>query len=147
MVLINSIQAATATLTPAEHLEPVVSESANMLKGTHESMQLDLSDNTTYFSMGRKDGQIGFFKFDNGDTTTITLGANKAYLDTSVAADGNVKGFYLWLGNSDTPTIVRSVTGSSPSTTQPVRYNLAGQRVQNMHKGIYVSGGRKVLVR
>lgn len=147
VVLINSIPAATATLTPAEHLEPVVSESANMLKGTLESMQLDLSDNTTYFSMGRKGGQIGFFKFDNGDTTTITLGANKAYLDTSVAVDGNVKGFYLWLGNSDTPTIVRSVTGSSPSTKQPVRYNLAGQRVQNMHKGIYVSGGRKVLVR
>jgi len=147
VVLINSIPAATATLTPAEHLEPVVCESANMLKGTLESMQLDLSDNTTYFSMGRKDGQIGFFKFDNNGTTTITLGAHKAYLDTSVAADGNVKGFYLWLGNSDTPTIVRSVTGSSPSTTQPVRYNLAGQRVQNMHKGIYVSGGRKVLVR
>ena len=52
-------------------------------------MSLDLSDETPYYSLGRLDGEIGFYKFTGG---SITLGANKAYLDTTTPS-GNVKGF------------------------------------------------------
>ena len=56
-----------------------------MLKGTLVPTKLDLSNETSYYYLGRVNGNVGFYKFKSADGfTTITLGANKAYMDTSV---------------------------------------------------------------
>jgi hypothetical protein len=88
VVLVNESAEASATLNMTTGLTSVVSESANLLKGTLVSMSLDLGDATSYYSLGNYNSVIGFYKFEGG---TITLGANKAYLE--VPASGGVKGF------------------------------------------------------
>ena len=101
-------------------------------------MSLDLSDETNYYSLGRKDGEIGFYKFSGG---TINLGANKAYLE--VPAAGAIKGFALrWVDN---PTDVQTLRSDSSNDTF---YNLAGQRVSKpAQRGIYIMDGKKVVVK
>lgn len=147
-VLLINETANAATFEVTSGLTPQVSESANLLKGTLVSRSLDLGDETSYYSLGRKDGVIGFYKFDNGGTTTITLGANKAYLDTSGSASP-VKGFTFSFGDE---TSIDSLSpdlspGGEGNVEAGRTYNLAGQRVHKPSRGIYIIEGRKMIVK
>lgn len=138
VVLVNSDAAASTILNMTDELTPVVSESANLLKGTLVPMSLDLSDETPNYALGKMGGNIGFYKFDNNGATTITLGANKAYL--SVPAASGVKGFTF---DFDDATGIASPLGETEEGA--VIFNLAGQRLSKSVKGINIINGKKVL--
>lgn len=144
VVLISASQAASASLTPTSGLNAVVTQENNLLKGTLTSMSLDLGDATSYYSLGRKDGHIGFYKFQNGNTTTITLGANKAYLSTS-ASGGDVKGFRLD-GDADA---VNSLAQDEDAVRQGTAniVSLSGQRLRKPMRGVNIINRKKVVVR
>ena len=147
VVLINESSNA-ATFTVAKTLTRQISESENWLKGTLTPFALDLSDETPYYSMGRKDGEIGFYKFDNEETTTITLGANKAYLDTS-APTGAVKGFRFSFDIADAISGIQA--GGSANDKW---YDLSGRQMVKgksvngkLPKGIYITNGKKIFIK
>lgn len=140
VVLINDKAATTTTLNITSNVEPVKEE--NLLKGTLVPMSLDLGDTTPYYSMGRKDGKIGFYKFNNNGTTTITLGANKAYLDTGSTTSS--KGFTFSFG--DPSGIDQAGTDVSVQMSDVI-YNLSGQRVNRLTKGLYIVNGKKVVIK
>jgi len=147
VVLVNE-SAATATFNVASGLIPQVTEAANSLKGTLVSRTLDLGDGTNYYAMGVNSGKIGFYKFDNGSTTSITLGANKAYLETP-ASGGSVKGFTLSFdGSEDGIHPLDNLTNDNLRSVNGVWYNLAGQRVSpSAAKGIYIVGGKTIVIK
>ena len=141
VILINEEAAPNTILTRTDGLTQQVSQDANLLKGTLYSRPLDLSDATTYYSMGRLNGEIGFYKYLGG---TITLGANKAYLDTS-ANGSKVKGFALDFGTTvsieDQPLIHQSLQRSF--------VDLSGRRLKAapQRSGVYISNGKKIIIR
>ena len=139
VVLVNEEAEAGTILNMTSGLTSVISESANLLKGTLVPITLDLSDETPNYSLGKKDGNIGFYKFDNNGTTSIKLGANKAYLE--VPASSGVKGFTF---NFDDPTGIETMVNGQSSMTNEI-YNLAGQRLSKPVKGISIINGKKVL--
>ncbi|MBR5698660.1 MAG: exo-alpha-sialidase [Prevotella sp.] len=148
VVLINDAAAKEATFTLASGLTQAVGEEANLLKGTLTPMTLDLGENTPYYSMGRKKDnegnyKIGFYKFNNNGTTTITLGANKAYLDTS-APSNDGKGFTFSFDNVDG---IESIENPLPSIESTSIYNLSGQRVSRLTKGLYIVNGKKIVIK
>lgn len=140
VILVNDQAGTSTTLTRTDGLTQQVSQDANLLKGTLCSRPLDLSDATTYYSMGRLNGEIGFYKYSGG---TITLGANKAYLDTS-ASGGNVKGFLFNFGVAD--GILDMVNDKSADGKW---YDLSGRPIKKgeMPKGIYITNGKKIIVK
>ena len=140
VVLVNSDGAASTILDMNSGLASVVSEGSNLLKGTLVPMSLDLSDATPYYSMGKKDGQIGFYKFDNEGVTSITLGANKAYLE--VPASSGVKGFTF---DFDEGATGLNDIKENLKDSKVLIYNLAGQRISKPLKGINIINGKKVL--
>ena len=141
VVLVNSDADGSTTLTKTTGLSAVVTESANLLKGTLVPMTLDLSDATNYYSLGRKNNEIGFYKFDNGETTTIPLGANKAYLDTPTPINA-VKGFTFSFDDAN------SIVSPLGETEEGVSiYNLAGQRLSKPQKGVNIINNKKVVVK
>lgn len=141
VILINEEADANTILTRTDGLTQQVSESENLLKGTLCSRPLDLSDATSYYSMGKLNDKIGFYKYSEG---TITLGANKAYLDTS-ASGGEVKGFALDFGTTvsieDQPLIHQSLQRSF--------VDLSGRRLKAapQRSGVYISNGKKIIIR
>ena len=139
VVLINEDTDENTTLNMTTGLSSVVDESANLLKGTLVSITLDLSDSTPYYALGKKDGNIGFYKFDDNVTTTITLGANKAYLEVP-ASGGNVKCFMF---DFDNETSIKNL--NAELNHSETIYNLAGQRLTKPVKGINIINGKKVL--
>lgn len=145
VVLINE-SSNSATFNVTSGLTQQVDKDDNLLKGTLVSMSLDLSDETSYYSLGKKNNIIGFYKFDKNGTTSITLGANKAYLDTSASAN-SIKGFIFDF--DDDPDAIVSPFGETEEGAAV--YNLAGQMVNGksvngkLPKGIYIVNGKKVL--
>lgn len=142
VVLINDKAATTTTLNITSDVEPVIAEEDNLLKGTLVPISLDLGDTTPYYSMGRKDGKIGFYKFNNNGTTTITLGANKAYLETGSTTLS--KGFTFSFGD---PSGIDQVGADVSVQMTDVIYNLSGQRVSRLTKGMYIVNGKKVVIK
>ena len=138
VVLVNEDADASTILNMTDGLTPVISESKNLLKGTLVPMSLDLGDETPNYSLGTVNGNIGFYKFDKYGATTITLGANKAYL--SVPAASGVKGFTFDF--DDATGIVSPLTETEEGAAI---YNLAGQRISKPLKGINIINGKKVL--
>ena len=144
VVLVNQSAASQTTLTYISKRTPVVAEDVNLLKGTLSDITLDLSDNTSYYSLGRKNDNIGFYKFDKNGNYTITLAANKAYLDTQSAAS-SARGFAIDLDGI--LTAINSVEEQSCTTDKAgsIVYDLVGRRINDPKHGIYIVNGKKVL--
>ena len=88
------------------------------------------------YALAQPEGQeVGFYPVDNG----VTIPAGKAYL-----VDGSlVKGFTFVF--DDDATAIEMVNGQwSMVNDQPI-FNLAGQRIQKMQKGINIVNGKKIL--
>ena len=82
------------------------------------------------------DNQLGFYRLSNSGT----LAAYHAYLSASA---GSVKGFVL---NWDELAVgIGSIDNDNEN--EKVIYNLAGQRISKLQKGVNIVGGKKVLVK
>ncbi|MBR1916612.1 MAG: M60 family metallopeptidase [Bacteroidaceae bacterium] len=146
VVLINEEQATSTVLTLASGLTQEISETDNLLKGTLVAKTLDLSSSSPYYSMGRLNGQIGFYKFNSNGTTSITLGAHKAFLEVPGASNSN--GFILTLDDVTGINEIGVVNGQSSMVNGQSAYNLWGRKVAAPQKGeIYIVNGKKVIMK
>lgn len=97
-----------------------------------------------FYYLTMNGSQIGFYRRNNDgsafDMNTNTA-KNKAYLAVPSNQVGNVKGFEF----SDTVDGIKAVETEKAESN--AIYNLAGQRVSKMQKGIYVVNGKKMLVK
>ena len=89
-----------------------------------------------YYALANKGNGIGFYKVGNG----ITIPDGKAYLE--VPKNSSIKEF---LGFNDDPDGINSLT---PAISEGENiYNLAGQRLQKMQKGINIVNGKKIAIK
>ena len=100
----------------------------NVLKGTAEDTAA-----AGKYVLAKPDGaeKAGFYLANNG-----TIKAGKAYLE----ADSEVKAFFF---DGDDATGIENLNNQNTLNT-PI-YNLAGQRMSKMHKGINIVDGKKIL--
>ena len=108
----------------------------NDLKGAAEDI-----DAVGKYVLANKDKEgndlpIGFHKAVSG-----TIKAGKAYLE--VPEGSSVKGFIFAFGDED-PTGINTIDNGQLTIDNEI-YNLAGQRVQKMQKGINIVNGKKVM--
>ena len=135
----------TATIGSTYVTDPVEFTGSNVLSGTFTGTSLDCTADTgTNYVLGfdeEKDNRIGFYHVNN---TAFPLSANRAYF-APAQEEGSVvigvKGFAI---NFDTETGIEAI--ADETSTLPV-YNLAGQRVEKATRGLYIVGGKKVVVK
>ena len=87
------------------------------------------------YALAEKNNKVGFYPVGNG----ITIPAGKAYLNLSGSL---VKGFTFVF--EDDATSIQTIDNGQ-QTTDAAIYNLAGQRISKMQKGINIINGKKVL--
>lgn len=106
----------------------------NDLKGTLEPI-----DAAGKYVLAKPEGkEVGFYKAESG-----TIAAGKAYLE--IPGGSEIKG-YLFSFSIDDVTGIESLTPAL-SESEGAIYNLAGQRLQKMQKGINIVNGKKVLIK
>ncbi len=129
VLLIGTSASATASIAASATCGAPLATTS--LTGVYTDTAVDGS--TNYF-LGKADDKVGFYHWEGS-----TLAANRAYLEGSTLS---VKGFAFDFGNTT------SIAGMLRDTNSDAAiYDLAGQRVARPVKGIYVSRGRKVVVR
>ena len=121
------------------HKVPVI-ESAEALGTINELSVSDgtaTGDGTHVFALGKKDDKVGFVKVKSG----VIIPAGKAYL--YIATPPTSRDF-LGFGEDDT-TGIESVEQAAKVDNQ--YFNLAGQRVAQPTKGLYIVNGKKVIIK
>ena len=92
-------------------------------------------DGSTKYALGKKGGVVGFVKVKDG----VTIPAGKAYLTIPASARDFI-GFA-----DDETTGINAVEQATKSDNQ--YFNLAGQRVAQPTKGLYIVNGKKVIIK
>ena len=90
------------------------------------------------YVLAAKNGQQGFYQ-TNG---SVTCPQYKCYL-TVPASAGSARAFYF---PGDEPTSIEGIFAADESGTVSI-YNLAGQKLNRLQKGINIVNGRKVVVK
>ena len=129
---------------PKTYVYNIVAEAApienNVLMGTLEPIEP-----TGKYVLAKPAGEkVGFYKAEpNTDPEKGKIPAGKAYL---VSNDASVKAFYF---AGDDATGIRNVNSQNTlntlNTQNSTIYNLAGQRISKMQKGINIVNGKKIL--
>ena len=101
---------------------------ANDLKGT----DADTAADGTMYVLAKVDDKVGFYK------ATGTIAAGKAYYQST----SGVKAFYF---DGDDATGISLMEDGRSQMEDGAIYNIAGQRIQKMQKGINIINGKKVL--
>jgi len=129
VLLVGEGNSATATIGSSYTNAPV---SGTALTGNFFAIPFD---GTTNYTLGTDGTKVGFYHW-NG----TTLNANRAY----VAGSGSgVKGFVL--NFDDDATAIKDLTDLKDSNG--LIFNLAGQRISKMQKGINIINGKKIVVK
>ena len=95
------------------------------------------SDGTHHFALGKKGGVVGFVKVKND----VTIPKGKAYL--YIATPPSARDF-IGFGEDDV-TGIDAVKQETKADNQ--YFNLAGQRVAQPTKGLYIVNGKKVIIK
>ena len=90
---------------------------------------------TGIYALGNKTSGVGFYKVKDGET----IPAGKCYLNTNASTKE-----FLGFSIDDDETAINSLTPAL-SKGEGAIYNIAGQRVSKLQKGINIVGGKKVL--
>ncbi|MCH5181265.1 MAG: discoidin domain-containing protein [Prevotellaceae bacterium] len=109
--------------------------SGTLLVGTHEEMTAPVGS----YVLQNQNNVLGFYKVESGNT--ITVPAHKCYLQLPAEAQG-VK-FLLF--PDGTLTSIDAIDTATPDAG--AAYDLSGRRVSTTTKGLYIVGGKKVLVK
>jgi hypothetical protein len=130
---VDNVPAGTPVILKGSYYNKVAANlpainAANDLKGTAADTEAD----GTMYVLAKVDDKVGFYK------ATGTIPAGKAYYQSGAG----VKAFYF---DGDAETAINEVNGQSSMVNGQSIYNLAGQRVSKMQKGINIVNGKKVL--
>ena len=114
----------TITTTPAD-------VTGNLLLA---SDGITVEEGDCFYALAKKNGVVGFYPVDEG----VVIPAGKAYLDLG---DSEVKGFTFEF--EDTEDGIKTLS-DSPLKGENI-YNLAGQKLSKMQKGINIVNGKKIM--
>lgn len=116
----------------------------NKLVAVASDTKIQTDATYTYYIYGKKGtNPVGFYPISN--TNDYTVKAGKAYLRIA-AADAPTSAPMLWL-NFDENGNTTGITEAKALKADGIYYNLAGQRVDNPTKGIYIVNGKKVVIK
>ena len=140
----------------ADAADAATLESGNLLNGTIADEYIAGGENKTYMLGAYKEGgevkEAGFFEVvmtlgENGGEGTTHFKNNgfKSYLTVPVTvAQGAPSLAIRFDGDGTTSIDNEQLTIDNESTTI---YDLMGRRVENPTKGVYIVGGRKVVIK
>ena len=113
------------------------------ISGTTTAIQLtdDTRNNYRVFGLSNASPQrLGFFR---PSSSVASIPANKAFYDLT---GSGVQGFVLSFDGMETGIALDQIMQPSPEADKPA-YDLSGRRVNHAAKGIYIIGGKKVIVK
>lgn len=127
--------------------DETVAPANNLLRGFDVPHLTEGGD--IYYKLTVKNDKVGFYwGEDNGDA--FETGAHKAYLALTAEEANGVKFFVLGTAGdlvSEDGGFVDGINEVTASDSKNEYFNLNGTRVNSLRKGIYIVGGKKVVIK
>ena len=130
-ILLYKVGGATEQIPVATTVD---NATGNCLVGVTEQTTITADD----YILSRSSDGVGFYKAG----THTTLAAKRAYISASTAT--GIKSFAINFGDADG---VKEIGNGQLTIDNAHIYNLAGQRLQKLQKGVNIIGGKKVVVK
>ena len=122
--------------------DETVAPANNLLRGFDTPHLTEGGD--IYYKLTVKNDIVGFYwGEENGEA--FESGAHKAYLALTAEEANGVKFFAL--GTTEGGESVDGINEVTASDSKNEYFNLNGTRVNTLHKGIYIVGGKKVVIK
>ena len=122
--------------------DETVAPANNLLRGFDAPHLTEGGD--IYYKLTVKNDIVGFYwGEENGEA--FESGAHKAYLALTAEEANGVKFFAL--GTTEGGESVDGINEVTASDSKNEYFNLNGTRVNTLHKGIYIVGGKKVVIK
>ena len=121
-------------LTVLESASAVGTNKLNVSGGS-----ITTTDSKTVYALAEKSGTVGFYKVQAG----VNVPAGKCYLSVAVTSAPE----YLGFGGDGNTTGVETLNVERGTLNDNSYYNLAGQRVAQPTKGLYIVNGKKYIVK
>ena len=113
----------------------------NLFKGLLGQTEVAAStDDTHHYVLATGNEGVGFYNL----ASSTTVPANKAYLETSEALTSSNYAKVTFLFPEDNVTGINSIKSEEGNGAV---YNLAGQKIANPTKGLYIKNGKKYIVK
>lgn len=139
-VIVSADAAQTYQPIPAA-ATPETSES-NLLCATNgTAVSVDATANAYIFT---KEGDVAFFGRLATETAARNIAAYKAYLN--VPNTGHAARLSLNFDNGNV-TGIDKIANTRPTTSQGATYDLTGRRVLHLQRGLYISNGKKIIIK
>lgn len=106
-----------------------------VLTGVYEATQAPVGS----YVLQIQDNKLGFYKV--GESVQPTVGANRCYVTLPQNTAANVRALFF-----DAAVTGIDAAPATPADDAPA-YDLSGRRIHKMGKGIYIIGGKKVIVK
>ena len=112
-----------------------------------DGIQCELDGTTTTgTTTDHEDEDSGNFYMEGGTLTISNYGGKAIKADGSISYDGGVQNFDTTDTTADA-TGIANVEAVSTTVADCTVYDLSGRRVNNPDKGIYITGGKKVVMK
>ncbi len=131
----NTTCTLTYTTETNSHEEGIIAQ--NQLVGFATDSVVFMESNA-YYALNSKDGKLGFYKPQNSIDGVFVAKAYKAYLQ--IPTEQNVSAFVIHRENDETEIV--HITHMS----EDIIYDLQGRAVTHPTPGIYIRGGRKIII-
>ncbi len=130
---VSDVPAGSAVVLKGNLFATVATTAKSDMTGNVLVPSTGIKADDTQYVLANKKGKPGFYKAEIG----TTIAAGKAYISSTAG----VKAFYF---ESDDATGIEETLSNSTLKGEYI-YNLAGQRVSKMQKGINIVNGKKIL--
>ena len=139
-IIIESVPSSTCTLTYTTDVNPSAAtiKESNQLMGYTEDTEVTSAD-YSYYALNVKDGKVGFYIPQTATDAGFMAKANKAYLQVP---KGEGATMFVIQRTDDETQIVPMTTMCDEAT-----YDLQGRIVAHPAPGIYIRGGKKIVIK
>ncbi len=153
----TSATSATLTINTSDAFSAISGTSA--LSGVYVNTDFALNakdsednDCTTDYFLGMLGGALGFYHSaieTVAESGKYTLSANRAYLPASVVTTAGSRGFSIKWNDDELTGIsgAKHLNDQSEMINDKQMFDLQGRRVENPQRGLYIVGGRKIVIK
>ena len=131
---VNDVPAGSAVVLKGNLFATVATTSQSDMSGNDLKASDGITADGSQYILAEKEGAVAFYLAQSG----TTIAAGKAY----IKSEAGVKAFYF---DADDATSINEELRMRNEESEAAIYNLAGQRISKMQKGINIVGGKKIL--
>ena len=137
---VSDVPSGSAVVLKGNLFATVARTATSDMTGNDLNVSNGITADGSQYALAKVDSKVGFYKVTSG----TAIPAGKAYIEYTTSSNGNEVNVFTFDFDDEDPTGIAEVENGKLKVESSI-YNIAGQCLQKMQKGINIVNGKKVL--